>query len=691
MRKFTLLLMLFLLVGTVSVADKAISIEVDVDSSLDPGERLNVDIEITNDDDENITTDDDIDIEIRIRGILVHEENNYHLSSNLAPDASYTITRRSTNFDVDGDNIWEDNLMDYYCDDDQEVEVELSGDVDTESDSDDFDLEGDELSFSMDPDLPSLNDAITITVLDEDDDEFEDASIKITYLDDDEWDADDKDWERDTNRDGERKITLDDVSNFDYGSYQIDVYADDYCKATDTFSVKHMLVVSDPEPAIPQAGKSFRVRVTDEDGDPVRGASAVLNPGPIIRQTDYSGYAKFTIDTAGDYQLIVTAPTYDDSPMKSIKITSAPTLAVTVSPSQPNIGKIVTITVKSGSAGVGSASVAVTLPGGTSKVLTTKSDGTVTFIPTVSGIYSIDASKDAYSTGTVTFIAISTFTVVVPDLSDKKTGDKITITVQDSSGNPVVAATVALVGTSISGTTDIRGQYSFNLPAAGAYTLRVTKDGFSAKEQAISLVGKLKIQLGATKAEMGDNVTVSALDDAGNKVSASIEVTLPDGTIQSIEGGVYVPKVGGNHSITVKKAGYTSASQTILVSSKSLVLDMTFKGNTLKVTATSHGRPVSDLTIEIKTPVDTKEATTDEMGIIEISAKEDGDYTARAKSDTYESDAVTLPKKGINMKTVLLILLAVVLIIILVIIIAVVFHLKKRGGIGKKLSSNLGR
>ncbi len=55
------------------------------------------------------------------------------------------------------------------------------------------------------------------------------------------------------------------------------------------------------------------------------------------------------------------------------------------------------------------------------------------------------------------------------------------------SGKPVVAASVYLKGTKWGGLTNTRGEFSFNVPQSGSYTLLVTLVGYSQLEQAITV------------------------------------------------------------------------------------------------------------------------------------------------------------------------------------------------------------
>ncbi|MFH0860768.1 MAG: carboxypeptidase regulatory-like domain-containing protein [Candidatus Altiarchaeota archaeon] len=616
------------------------------EDNLDAGDGFTLTVELENKDNEDFTTSDDLEIKVYIDDVLVHEDE---ISPSIPEDGFYNYTVTSSSFDVDGDKIYNNNLMNYECGADKVIKVEIGGDAADANDDDAFEIEGDDLSVDISPDSPTLDKDITVTVKDEDNDELDDADVKFTFLgSDDEWDADDKYKTDNTDSNGEMEITLEDkFSDDDFGTYQIDVYKSGYCKYTTEVSITNELIITGPVPENPTAGQSFTITAKDGSGKGVRGLIALTSPGGYKASTNIDGVASFKIDDPGVYQINIGGGAYPDK-IVTVTVAEKPALEISVEPAQPKIGDTVKIKVISDGAAVSGASVSITVPGGTYTTLTTSGSGEVTYAATIAGIYSIDASKTGYSTSTTTFTAQSAFNVLMPSTSDKKVGDKITITVQDGSGNPVVAATVTM-DDGTTGTTDTKGQYTFTIPSAGEHILTISKNGFITKKQDFSLTGKLIAKLSEPEIELGKSVTIEALDKLGSKVEGvSIVIIKPDGTTQAVSTQTYKPTVAGNHTVTITKTGYTDAKEPLYVKPKQLILDAKFEGDTLILKATSYGEPVANMTIAIETPAGLKEALTDDNGVIMIAAEDRGSYTASAKSDVYDSTPIAFSKGGIG-------------------------------------------
>ena len=646
----------------------------------------------------NITPSDGIDVSIDIDGLEVYDESDLHVDENITPGSDGYLVISSSNFNDD----WKDGLMGYECKDDMEIEVRISGDLDSITDTAELTIEGEDndvdiLHITLDPDQPLADSNIVVIVKDEDGDEIRSVSVTIWELgSDDEWDASDKNYgPKTTDSNGEYEFVMNQKFKNAKGKYQIDAYREKYCKDTVTFDISKKLVLTGPSPDKPMVGQSFAMRITDEAGNPLRLVTVILSPGLNRATTDSNGYARFTMSSAGSYSAASSTIGYDDSNVISVTVSEQPSLDVSITPSEPKTGETVTVTVKSDGNAVTGASVTMTLPDGSDKTYTTASGGKAAYTPVLSGYHSVDATKTGYNTGTAGFTVQDSFQVTIPDLSDKQEGDEISVVVKDKSGGVVPGAAVSLLGTGVSGTTDVSGVYKFTMLKTGSYTIHVTKDGFESKDVPLKSQGTLTMKLSALNVEAGEKVKITIYDESGIKVYGNIQITQPDGTRETANKDEYdyIPQQTGEHSIIASKENYASASETLTVMLRSILFDLKIDADTLIITALSGGEPATQVTLTVTTPDgQEKEAVTDKDGIALIKAETSGEYQVSTNDPTYESGTVTIEKKGWSSLIWWVILILLVLLFLIMLVGVGVFHWhfkKKKGKYKREKGSSL--
>ncbi len=698
-------LILILLIPGIAYAARDIGLDVTLSSSsashggndekFEAGDTFYIHLALTNDEaDVNLTQADEVDVQIDVDGEELYDEIHY-ISGEIAPgDTTYIVISSS-----DFDDVWKYNLRSYECKDDMDVEARISGDVESQSDDARLSIEeasaDDVLSISLDPDQPTADGELVVTVVDDDGDEVDNAKVKFTELGSDvEWDESDEEWSGRTD-DGELSIVLSKKFGKPRGTYQVDAYKSGYCKDTITFEISKKLVLTGPFPDKPQAGNSFTMKVTDEAGNALHFIRVVISPDMHIATSDSDGYAKFTINNPGSYTAAAASTDYDDAIPISLIVYEMPSLSIGVSPTNPMVGETVTLTVTADGATVSGASLSVTLPTGTEKSFTSSSSGRVAYTPQYPGYHSIDATKEDYDPGSSSFTVLDTFNVAIPDLASKQAGDEVSVIVKDSSGNPVSGAMVSVLGTAIAGSTGSSGQYKFNLPKTGTYTLHVSKDSYTPKDIPLNSLGALILQLSSKNVGVGEIVKVTVMDDSAMKVYGNIQITKPDGTRDTVikDEYDYIPHEPGTYAIIVSKENYASASDTFEVTLSSIIFELSLEKNTLKIMATSEGEPASDVTITVTTPTGArKEVVTDNEGIGLLKADENGRYSVTTNDPSYESGTVTIEKQGIS-SYIWWIILAIIMVLFFILVVgAGIFHwhFKKKGKVikvgGKKPS-----
>ncbi|MBN2250750.1 MAG: carboxypeptidase regulatory-like domain-containing protein [Candidatus Altiarchaeota archaeon] len=643
----------------------------------------------------------DLDIEIKIDGTVVYDDSE---SVDLVEDDDYLITIASG--DLEENDAFESNLMAYDCGK-SKVEVTVSGDIKTRrSDSATIRFEGDDLNVDIGPSDPQPSEEITVTVTDEDDDELKGITVRFTNLGSDgDWDEKDDYVDDKTDSDGEVQITLSEEDEFEskpYGKYQVDVWEEggEYCKYTTTIDSRHTLRIGSIEPSAPMPGENIKLRVTDDDDEPVAGAKVGVSKQGVVSTytTDVQGYIIFKSDVSGTFDLVATKTDYIDSDIKSITIQEKGAMKIELTPSS-NIpaGSEMQIKVTGGDGSpLKGARVVITKPDKSTVDVVTSSAGTASYKPDAPGAYSLKVESPLYTAGTKEFKAYNAFKVKVPENLLPDTD--ITITVQDSLDNPVPGAVVSITETGITGTTDSSGKYTFSLVDAKTYTLKVKKDNYLETEMRINVRGIVSIRLSAKDIELGEEMEMVMQDSRGNPIDAAVEVTTPDGVKESI-GNMYTPPAVGTYTVTASKEGYEAGTETFTVRPHPLLLESGVENGRLIVSATSSGNPVADLPVTFDTLDAHQEAKTDAEGKITIEISQSnltGNVTIKAASDLYEPVTAVQeikPQEGGN--STMLIVILVVLIILIIVILALtskgeIKKRKEKGQMERKGGSHIG-
>jgi uncharacterized GH25 family protein len=662
-------------------------------STIKAGEDFRVEIVLRDPDD--TASNVDLELEISLDDTVIHLDDSMRVD--FAEGVDKTIVINSSDFRVDGDDVWGKNLMAWGCVEDADVNVKISGDISEVSDSDQITIKASSSSkeidsVSVDPSQLSLDQKVTVTVLDQDNDPLSSADVKFTYIengdDDGVWDVADKYDTRKTNSDGEAKFTLSsDISKAGKGKYQLDAWKSGYCKVTNDYTIQNTLNISEPEPASPKVGEQFKVKVTTPSGVAARGLVVSISPGNVKQQVLTDGYAPFTLTAPGTYTITVGGGTtgYDEV-MKTVKVSSKDQLTVTVSPDPQSVNKQVVITVQTNGKPVDGATVKVTQPGATEQTLsgTTSNAGTIFYTPQVSGEYVVRVQKQAYDDASDTFTARNSFQIELPPTADLRKGSQVQVTVKDNSGNPVGGATVSLTGTAVGGVTDQSGHFSFALEDVGSYGIVVKKDGFIDGTATLTTSGQLALKVDRAEITLGESVKISAADSAGKPIEAQVKITGPESDTQNGAEITYTPKKAGTYSIDASRASYAPATQALKVNPRPLTLTYYFKDSLLMLNASSQGKPVSGLNMAVKTANGTLSATTDATGMASVPATATGEYSITVNSQDYSSGPVTAVKTATSALSdmwvpVLIALVGIVLIGIFAVVLMSLLHRRGRG------------
>jgi uncharacterized GH25 family protein len=654
-------------------------------AEITAGDSFDVKININNTGTEDLTSSDDITVTISADGTVVHKDT---VSKNIDQNDSGTITISSKDFqDANEDNMWEASLRNYKCGT-TSIKVSLSGDVPSRSDTADLTISGEKFVVDLEPTEPTASSNITVSVEDKSSkDPVNDATVRLTQLARSTWSI------NDSSRD---EFTSDGLATFKplktdsrfsddlYRKYQLDVFKDGYCILTKSFTLQNTLKITEV-PQKPYSGDEIRLKIVDAASKGVEGAKlAVSGTSGVIGSytSDSSGYVKFTLANGGTYSLLASKSGFDNSDTASITAMNRASMELNINPEKVAIGKEVTITATANGKTVEGATVTIEKPGGSRDTLSTSASGKVVYTPGAAGSYNVIVKKDGYETTTKSFSAANYLNATLRDVP--KVRESITVTVKDQDGKPITDAAVSIQGTTVSGTTDATGQFSFTLDAVGDYTLSVKKTGFTDYSQKITAYGTLKAAVSSQKLNLDESVTISVSDDSGASIEASIGIIRPDGTKENTVKSTYtfMPQMAGEYKINVTRTSYLPATTSFEVEPYPLQLEVWLSGKDLTIKATKDGVPVESINLSVLTPGgDNIAVETNKEGIAKLDIKElnqTGTFTVSSLNRNYEKKSVKKEIKSLGGDFLPLLLVGVVMLILLVFVVFIVFYISHK-------------
>ncbi|HEX54995.1 MAG: hypothetical protein DRO94_02360 [Candidatus Altiarchaeales archaeon] len=700
MTKKIIFLVFLVMLSCLGSADIDVSLDARLSKSeIKPGESFYLYINITNIDTEDITSQNDIELAIYSDNILIHHDI---IHEEIPQNSSKEISISSNKFNVDYDDIWgDDGLLGYKCNT-HEIEVRVYGDVSSESSIEELKISGEELFVGIEPSPLTPKDEIMVIVEDKDGNRLDNVNVRLIQLgENDEWDIDDVSRDERTNRDGEAIFTaiIDDFRFRDepYGKYQINVWDDDYCLLTKTFDIRNRLKIDRITPEDIFAGDEIRVKVVDINNDPVENSLVTVSgpgiSGGISRKTDSNGIAKFILTETGTFNIIATKEGYEDSDIITIRIMKKKPIDIKIEPKDAIVGRTVKLVVTSEGELLSNATIEIKNPYGRIDTLIAES-GEIEYIPTTPGRYEIKVTKAAYETTMTTFLANNIFNVSVPDV---EIGREVRIKVYDQNNKPVENANIVIEGTSISGSTNSDGEFSFTLTTAGEYKIVIKKNGFRDYERDMVLYSSLLLDISPDEIYIGNSSEIRIFDENGNRINATITISGPKEFLKVITKDRYLfkPDHAGVYNITASREFYNSTTSRLVVKPLFVNLELRLNRDLLLVRVTHADKPLENITVEIIMPDNRSEyILTNSDGIASLNVENisyDGEFRAMVVDDNYKSEIVVKRFEKMNIISILIIIIVVLILILISGAIFYLSHKVRRGSIVEKGKSRLGK
>jgi hypothetical protein len=180
------------------------------------------------------------------------------------------------------------------------------------------------------------------------------------------------------------------------GDYTLSAAKTGYDQVTGTFSVKNNFVIDVPAASQLKKGAQVTISVKDQSGAAVGEASVTLPGTAMSCNTDSSGRCSFTLSEVGQYTVIVKKTGFVDG---TASMSSSGQLSLKLDKKELTIGESVKITVVSTDGAPTEADLKISSAG----VSDNYKAAEYTYTPKKSGDFTVEASKQSYSSATDTF------------------------------------------------------------------------------------------------------------------------------------------------------------------------------------------------------------------------------------------------------------------------------------------------
>ena len=293
------------------------------------------------------------------------------------------------------------------------------------------------------------------------------------------------------------------VVRLEKGTYKCEVVKEGFTPHLSQLTadgVDGQLLVVLKRSALPPAQYTLTVSVSDADGA-LQDATVELTPASgasVSTRTNADGLVVFEKLPAGSYTLKVSKDGYTTKEAIAVELDGDKTEPVTLEKSNtPGVSKYtLTVSVSDADGALQDATVELTPASGASVSKTTNADGLVVFEKLPKGNYTLKVSKNGYTTKEAIAVELDGDKTEPVTLEKSSTPGvskyTLTVAVSDADG-ALQGATVELTpagGAAVTKTTEADGKAAFAELAAGNYTLKVSKEGYTAKSDiAITLDG----------------------------------------------------------------------------------------------------------------------------------------------------------------------------------------------------------
>lgn len=419
--------------------------------------------------------------------------------------------------------------------------------------------------------------------------------------------------------------------------------------------------------AVGPANSTIQGFTVDENGNAVAGARVTITAGnaPGSAVSDSTGAYVISGLPAGTYVLKATATGFasDTETTQVAQDGTARQDFTLVSNPNQQVGTI-TGQVTSSSGGGALSGVLVSVTSGPNEGETTATDslGNYSLSDLSPGTYSLQFSRNGFTTRTVSAIHVAarqTITQNVVLTPGGTGGGSLSGTVADSSTGEVlsgVSVRLSLNGGVVdTATTDSSGQYSFAALTAGTYSVRFSKSGYTVQTLNANVGSSgtttLDVDLIPSSGGSGTSTIKGVVRDSAGHELQGITVNLSTGdSVQTNEDGQFsfTGLQAGTYTVTASGAGLVTVSQSVTVAdgaTASVSLSMTSDGSAGILTGTVHaanGQAIPAAITLVRGPVTGITHNASSSGRFTFTGLPTGAYTLEVRSPGYSTRQVNV-------------------------------------------------
>ncbi|MDZ7729951.1 MAG: carboxypeptidase regulatory-like domain-containing protein [Natrialbaceae archaeon] len=430
------------------------------------------------------------------------------------------------------------------------------------------------------------------------------------------------------------------IANVVPGTYNLTADHADYAPNTTSVTVGPNGSVTADLALTPLNGTVTGTITEADTGATIQNATVTLETGQSAT-TDASGTYTLADVVPGTYNLTADHANY-----------TANTTSVTVGPNQ-TVTEDLALSAQNGSIsgtvtdqdGADLSGATVTIDS-TGQSATTDANGTYTIADVAPGSYNLTASLANYSDATATNVTVGPGEAVTDvNLTLVELNGTVSGTVTNSSdGTALANATVEVVGTDQTATTDATGNYTITDVVPGTYDVQAAAPGYVAETQNVTVPanGTATANFALDPAE--GTVTGTVLDNSGSPVE---DVTIEAGNTSTTTGaaGSYTLGVAfGNYTVTAEKTGYDNDTATVTVNATTTPVTQNFtlvaQNGSISGTATDQdGTALGSVTVTIDSTG--QSAMTDANGTYTLANVSPGTYNLTASLANYSDATAT--------------------------------------------------
>ena len=406
---------------------------------------------------------------------------------------------------------------------------------------------------------------------------------------------------------------------------------------------RHNLTVfgpySDRYPDEPIVGDEILIRLQDETGEPVPGATiTVSGPEKIDLNTERRGSAAFTANNAGEHYIMIekSTPLYW-SVNKTLYVHAKPTIKVTISPEKPSPGKDVKIRILNENAST--ANITITNPEGFVRVIRLSENNEAVFSVTSPGAYTVNVAHEC-CTGFTKEIEVYNSLKILTEPKKQAVGEDVTIITVDQDGYPVPGVVLTVRGNEeFTKSTNQNGELKFKL-ISREYEITAEKNDYKkASSEITTYVRELSLSLNTPSVRIYEGDIHISVTEKDTKTPVPAKITITGErtgavTADNASEFTFKPEFADSYRVSAAKEYYEGSSESFVVEPVPLEIDTSLDEKNLTIRVTSEDNPLPGVDVSILTPNGKLNRITDDNGVatLNLDAEGEGDYSIFASN-----------------------------------------------------------